>query len=83
MNTRVSIKYRDRTANQPGFELYDDVLDIPVEDGDETPVYLQLDGVAAQMETMQGGNACVTITLPRKTARELGLLPEAPVGNEA
>jgi hypothetical protein len=75
MSTKASIKQRARTAEQPGFHLYDDVLD-ELEDGKhgEPPVYLRLDGVAANLQTLEGGGASVTVTLPREVARALGLL---------
>jgi hypothetical protein len=77
MSTKSSIKARHSTSEQPGFHLYTDVLDsLDVRDGaPEPPVYLRLDGVAAQLETLNSGGATVTVVLPRGMARELGLLP--------
>lgn len=77
MSTKVSIKWRKETPTQPGFHLYDDWLDASVEDrgGVEPPVYLELDGVAVQVETRPNGGASVALTLPRELARELGLVP--------
>ena len=48
MSTKASIKSRIRTREQPGFNLYDDVLDdVGARDGaPESPVYVRLDGVA-------------------------------------
>lgn len=58
MSTRVSIKWRERTTDKPGFHLYDDVLDEAVFDGvAEAPVYLWLDGVDAELETLSSGGA--------------------------
>ncbi len=77
MSTSSSIKARHRTCERPGFHLYDDVLDCldAREGAPEPPVYLRLDGVAAQLETLNSGGAIVTVALPREMARELGLLP--------
>jgi hypothetical protein len=76
MSTKVTIKHRARAATSPGFHLYDDVLDEFGKSNDEisTPVYLRLDGVAVQLETLTDGRASITVTLPREMARELGLL---------
>ena len=41
--------------------------------GNEPPVYLRLEGVAAQMSAAVG-TATVTVVLPRQLARELGLV---------
>jgi hypothetical protein len=88
MSTKVSIKWRHRTEGKAGFHLYDDVLDEFLFDGNdgaaaeegaaapaEPPVYLRLDGVAVEVQTLSTGGASVTVTIPRATARELGLLP--------
>jgi hypothetical protein len=77
MSTMSTIKARSRTSERPGFHLFDDVLD-SLDEGDgapEPPVYLRLDGIAAQLETLNSGAATVTVALPREMARELGLLP--------
>lgn len=76
MSTKASIKWRERRAEQPGFHLYDDVLE-EFNEGKhgEPPVYLRLDGVCASLETLEGGGANLTVTLPRELARSLGLLP--------
>lgn len=76
MSSTVTIKWRERLANLPGFRLYEDVLDsLFSETKEEPPVYLRLEGVAARLRTLDGGGAAVTVTLPRIVARELGLLP--------
>lgn len=77
MSTKMSIKYKDRTPNTPGYHLYRDVLDAFRGDGESTPVYLELEAVRAEMATMDQG-AKVTVELPEETARELGLLPSKP-----
>jgi len=77
MSTNISIKSRVRTNEQPGFHLYDDCLDeFGAGDGaPEPPVYVRLDGVSVQLETLNSGGASVTVAMPRELARELGLLP--------
>lgn len=76
MSTKNSIKARHRTSERPGFHLYDDVLDsLGARDGaPKPPVYLCLDGVPVQLETLNGAGASVTVAIPRALARELGLL---------
>ncbi|CAB3751859.1 hypothetical protein [Paraburkholderia humisilvae] len=83
MSTKASIKWRDRTASQPGFHLYFDVLDDLVDGRNETAVYLRLDGVAVHLETTRDGDASVTVELPQETARALGLIPDAGIGSES
>jgi len=75
MSTKTSIKWRKQTDAAPGFHLYEDCLDV-ADDGQETPVYLRLDGVPAELETQRDG-ATVTVAIPREMARALGLLPAA------
>lgn len=76
MSTKVSIKWRRRNDSQPGFHLYDDVLDSLGDDAGERepPVYLRLDGVNVELHTLAAGGASVTVALPREAARSLGLL---------
>ena len=87
MSTKVSIKWRARTADQPGFHLYDDALDSFGREHEEmdAPVYLHLDGVEAELQTISGGGVSMTVTLPRELARALGLLPqwESPEQDDA
>lgn len=77
MSTKSSLKCRDHTAAQPGFHLYDDVMDsFGAQQGDpEPPVFLRLDGLQVQLETNQESGATVTLAIPREMARVLGLLP--------
>lgn len=76
MSTKATIKWREQTAELPGFHLYDDVLDeFAGKEDREPPVYLRLDGVEVSLQTLSGGGASLTVSLPRSTARELGLLP--------
>lgn len=72
MSTKSSIKWRDNIGIIPGYHLYNEVLD----DGDDPPVYLRLDGVHVDLHTHSEPGVSVTITLPRELARELGILKE-------
>jgi len=77
LSTKTTIRSRARTAAHPGYHLYEDD---PLGDDDEeaSPVYLQLDGVSAELRApAAGGAATLTVTLPRELARALGLLPAA------
>ena len=76
MSTKVTMKWRAQTVSQPGFQLYEDVMDSFGDDADRqnAPVYLRLEGVALDLHTLEGGGACVTVVLSRELARELGLL---------
>ena len=77
MSAKSSIKWRDPTAEHPGFHLYDDGMDsIGAQAGDpEPPVYLCLEGLQVQLETHLESGATVTVAIPREMARALGLLP--------
>jgi hypothetical protein len=78
MSTKSSIKWKEWSVKSPGYHLYDDVMDqYSVEEGEEPPVYLQLDGVPAELYTLESG-VSVTVTIPRAIARELGLLKDSP-----
>jgi hypothetical protein len=80
MSTKVTMKWRAQSVSQPGFQLYEDVLDSLGDDvdRDDVPVYLRLDGVTLDLHTLPGGGASVTVALPRELARELGLLQPLP-----
>jgi hypothetical protein len=76
VSTKSSIKWRAKTEGSPGFHIYEDTSgSFGADDVAEPPVYLSLDGVAVQVETLGSGGAAVTIAIPRELARELGLLP--------
>ena len=76
MSSKVGIKWKEQTDSSPGFRLYEDALDEFTRQGtEELPVYLQLDGVEVELETLKPGGASVTVKIPREIARELGLLP--------
>lgn len=79
MSTKVTMRWRAQTASQPGFQLYEDVMDSLGDDADrdDAPVYLRLDGVKLDVHTLDGGGASVTVVPPRELARELGLLHPA------
>ena len=74
MSTKSTIKRKEHSEYEPGYHLYDDVLDSFDQDR-EPPVYLQLDRVQVELATLGCSGASVTVALPRKIARELGLLP--------
>lgn len=74
MSTKQSIKW-SKDGPGPGYHLYTDVID-SFEHGEESPVYLELVGVHAELYTVDGG-ACVTVTIPHKIAVELGLVKAA------
>jgi len=80
MSTKVSIKARRKGPAQPGFHLYEDCLDEWGHDhaSDESPVYLELGGIAAELHTLATGGAWVRLALPRELACELVLVP--PLG---
>ena len=78
MSTKSSIKSRAQSEGMPGFHLYEDACDrFGLDEDVEPPVYLSLEGVAVQLETLGNGGAAVTVAIPRELARELGLLPKA------
>lgn len=76
MSSKVTLAYRTRSADTPGFRLYKDVLDaFGPHGGVDAPVYLRLEGVLAELSTMeQPGTTVVTVVLPRELALELGLV---------
>lgn len=77
MSTKCSLKWKEQTDGAPGYHLYDDALDdFSIVGEGEPPVYLRLDGVHVELETLDGGGASVTFSIPRATARELGLLQD-------
>ena len=76
MSTKVSIKWREGTSTQPGFHLYDDCMDSVGDGASMPPVYLRLDGVAVELQTLAAAGASLTIVFPRALACELGLLPQ-------
>lgn len=77
MSTKCSLRWKEQTDEAPGYHLYDDALDeLCAADGGEQPVYLRLDGVQVELETLSSGGVSVTVSLPRALARELGLLPD-------
>lgn len=79
MSTKATIRILEATAEGPAVHLYEDTQEAAhAVSGDAAPVYLQLDGVQVELETT-GKGACVTIALPRETARRLGLLTDGPM----
>ena len=70
MSTKGTIRSGDSKATGVGFHLYGDALDGMA---GRDAVYLELTGVAFDA-TADGGHARITVTLPRSTAIELGLV---------
>ena len=79
MSTKRSVKWKERTNEGPGYHLYNDVLDAD----DDPPVYLRIDGVHVELETIGESGASVTIVLPRGIARELGLVHDVELTGDA
>ena len=77
MSTKVTIRARQATPTAPGFHLYEECF----QEEDKPSVYLLLDGVAVEMQTLPAGGATLTIALPRDLALELGLLRTGSTGN--
>lgn len=76
MSTKVTIRSSSPTEGTPGFHLYEGAVEAMVSADDaEPPVYLQLEGVQAELQTLEGGGVLLTVSLPRSVARELGLIP--------
>lgn len=78
MDTKVTLKWRPRTACRPGFHLYDDLLDSlwAAQTRTEPPVHLRLQGVAVELQSITSADgADLTVTLPSELARQLGLIP--------
>ncbi len=84
MSTKVTIRSSSPTEGTPGFHLYEDAVEaLASADGAEPPVYLQLEGVQVELQTLEGGGASLTVSLPRSVARELGLIPFTTASGEA
>lgn len=77
MSTKNPIKWKASEPGLPGFQVFTDVTEEwGLAADEEAPVYLQLEGVAVQLETLANGGATVSVRLPAQTARELGLIPK-------
>lgn len=72
MSTRNSIKWRDETADQPGFHLFED-CDV-MASGADAPVYLRLTGVQIHEWATDAAGASITVEIPRDMAEAMGLL---------
>ncbi|TDN63957.1 hypothetical protein [Paraburkholderia sp. BL10I2N1] len=72
MSSKDRIRYQAKEDDQPGWDLYAEIFE------PEDVVYLELDGVAAEV-TMLGnlerGPGTVLLRLPVATAKQLGLVP--------
>lgn len=81
MSTKNPIKWKEAQGDSPGFQVYTDVTEEwGLQKDEEAPVYLRLEGVAVQLETLAGGGATVSVRLPAQIARELGLIPKSRKG---
>lgn len=80
MSTKFTLKSQRRDSDEPGFHLYHDVFEEMAceADGSEPPVYLCLEGVEVELQTVRQGGATVTVKIPRATAKALGLVPDPP-----
>lgn len=76
MSSKVTLSSRPQEGGSPGFRLYEDVLDqFGADQGSNAPVYLRLEGVRAELSTLEQPDTCVvTVALPRELAVELGLV---------
>lgn len=66
MSTKTTLAYHDSAAGEPSWHFYEEVLESGV-------VYLELEGISAEMTTLELGGARVVLRLPTETARQLGL----------
>lgn len=75
MSTKITLKAEDQGGQSPGFHLYHDALHQMDDDvAGNGPVYLRLEGVQVQLETLERGGAVVTVAIPEETAKKLGLI---------
>jgi hypothetical protein len=75
MSSKVTLASRAHEDGRPSFRIYEDMLDhLGADGGANAPVYLRLEGVSAELSTIERPGTCVvTIVLPRELATELGL----------
>jgi hypothetical protein len=66
MSTKSTLAYYDASPGQPSWHFYEEVLESDV-------VYLQLEGVVAELSTLEPGGPRVLLRLPLETAKQLGL----------
>ncbi|HKR40306.1 MAG TPA: hypothetical protein VJU59_11615 [Paraburkholderia sp.] len=78
MSTKITIQFQEKYGAQPGWHLYEEMLD------PDDFVYLELDGVQLDLNVFgRGGSpigappSTVLLRLPTATARQLGLMPHA------
>lgn len=76
MSTKSTLKWQEPNGSQPGYCLYEDLLDSFSDDNNKAPVYLTLEGVSVELHAKPGGGVSVTVAIPRDTAQDLGLLPK-------
>jgi hypothetical protein len=77
MSTKITIRYQEKDGAQPGWHLYEEILD------PDDFVYLELDGVQLDVTVVGCGGSLVGapvstvyLRLPTATARQLGLVPQ-------
>jgi hypothetical protein len=66
MSTKATIRHHHGSENEPSWHLYEEVFE-------EGVVYLALEGVAVEMQTLDTGGAALVVRLPLETAKQLGL----------
>ncbi|MFX1803103.1 hypothetical protein PWR66_05505 [Paraburkholderia sp. A1RO-5] len=72
MSTKVTLRYKEKEGDQPGWHLYEEMLEAA------DVVYLELDGVQVDVkmiESVWSRAGTVLLRLPLATARQLGLVP--------
>ncbi len=67
MSTKFTVKSQHRDGDEPGFHLYHDVLEEMAceADGSEPPLYLRLEGVEVELQTVREGGVTVGQDSPR------------------
>ena len=66
MSTKTTLAHHDAPAGEPSWHFYEDVLESRV-------VYLELEGVGAELSTLGASGARVILRFPIETAKQLGL----------
>lgn len=66
MSTKATLAHHHSESGEPSWHIYEEVFETGV-------VYLELQGVAVELRTMEQGGADVVVRLPIETAKQLGL----------
>ncbi|MFM0439431.1 hypothetical protein PQQ84_23435 [Paraburkholderia strydomiana] len=73
MGTKDTIRFQEKTGDQPGWELYTEMFE------KDDAVYLEIEGVQADVTMIKSlwgrPPGTVVLCLPTATARQLGLVP--------